>query len=176
MSNPIFRFPNKIPVLSDNALTKASPEFIITFAMTEREIPKPKIIIPPITHKKPDGIAIHRYKRNQQYTKVDKNPEKQGKGYLQKQEKLKVLSKNNNLPHNKQAIPDYQTYAYGQKSNFKLMTLATEETEETPKSPLLVTATPMAAKNRLKTKRIYLLKISLVDTIFRILSAHAFFK
>lgn len=56
------------------------------------------------------------------------------------------------------------------------MTLATEETGETPKSHLLVTATPMAAKNRLMTKRIYRLKISLVDTIFRILSAHAFFK
>ena len=48
-SNAIFTFPNFFFAASETAFTKASPEFIMTFAMTEREIPKPRIIIPIIT-------------------------------------------------------------------------------------------------------------------------------
>ena len=41
--------PKFVPYLSDTALTMASPEFIITFAVTESEMPKPKTIVPAAT-------------------------------------------------------------------------------------------------------------------------------
>lgn len=49
ISNAILTFPNSLFIVSEIAFTKASPEFIITFAITAREIPKPRIIIPTIT-------------------------------------------------------------------------------------------------------------------------------
>ena len=46
ISKPILIFPKFFLVVSDTAFTKASPEFMITLAITEREIPKPRMIIP----------------------------------------------------------------------------------------------------------------------------------
>ena len=53
ISNTIFTFPNFLWNISEIAFTNASPEFIITFAIIESEIPKPRITIPAIT------ITIH---------------------------------------------------------------------------------------------------------------------
>ena len=43
MSKTIFIFPKFFEKVSDIALTKASPEFITTLAMTDRDMPKPSI-------------------------------------------------------------------------------------------------------------------------------------
>lgn len=41
-SKPIFIFPNFLPEMSATALSNASPELIITFAITESDTPKPR--------------------------------------------------------------------------------------------------------------------------------------
>lgn len=46
ISNPILTFPKSLCIVSETAFTKASPEFIITLAITEREIPNPSTIVP----------------------------------------------------------------------------------------------------------------------------------
>ena len=48
-SNAIFTFPNSLCAVSATAFTNASPEFIITFAITASAIPKPSITTPIIT-------------------------------------------------------------------------------------------------------------------------------
>lgn len=45
-SKATFTFPNSLCIASEMAFTNASPEFMITLAITEREIPKPRITIP----------------------------------------------------------------------------------------------------------------------------------
>ena len=52
MSKPIFILPKFLFALSDIAFTKASPEFIITLAMTDKAIPNPRIKIPHSTKKR----------------------------------------------------------------------------------------------------------------------------
>ncbi len=49
MSKQIFTFQMYLCYVSDIALTNTSPEFITTFAITESETPKPKIITPSTT-------------------------------------------------------------------------------------------------------------------------------
>ncbi len=46
ISKAIFIFPNSLWAVSEIAFTKASPEFIMTFAITERDIPKPRMMTP----------------------------------------------------------------------------------------------------------------------------------
>lgn len=48
-SNIIFMFPNSLLNVSEIVFTNASPEFIITFAITEREMPKARMTIPTTT-------------------------------------------------------------------------------------------------------------------------------
>ena len=45
-SKAILTLPNSLLVVSEIALTKASPELRITFAVTERDIPNPSMMIP----------------------------------------------------------------------------------------------------------------------------------
>ena len=45
-SNAILIFPKFFPVISVIAFTKASHEFMITFAITDKEIPKPRMAMP----------------------------------------------------------------------------------------------------------------------------------
>ncbi len=49
MSKAIFTFPKFLLDTSEIALTNASPEFIITLAITERAMPNPSMIIPKTT-------------------------------------------------------------------------------------------------------------------------------
>lgn len=46
ISNAIFTLPNSWAVVSEIAFTNASPAFMITFAITANEIPKPRMVIP----------------------------------------------------------------------------------------------------------------------------------
>jgi len=50
-SKMIYMFPNWIPVVSDRALTKASPEFMMTLAIKASDTPKPRIVVPTSTMK-----------------------------------------------------------------------------------------------------------------------------
>ena len=52
ISKAIFTLPKFFFAVSATAFTKASPEFIITFAITAREMPKPKIATPITTKPK----------------------------------------------------------------------------------------------------------------------------
>lgn len=46
ISKPILVLPKLLLILSESAFTNASPEFIITFAITASAIPKPRTITP----------------------------------------------------------------------------------------------------------------------------------
>lgn len=54
-SKVIFIFPKFLWIVSVIALTKASPEFIITLAITDKEIPNPRITIPIKTNARRTG-------------------------------------------------------------------------------------------------------------------------
>lgn len=157
ISKPILIFPKFLFVFSETAFTKASPEFMITFAITDKEMPNPKMIIPNNTKIMRMLYLFAGIDATHHIPKSVKYPNKNESGICNNCIFLKFFLRSKICPKIKIQFHIMSHVPREKEIYLQLSTLATDEMGDTPSSPCFVTATPKAAKNKLIINKIYLL-------------------
>ena len=145
-SNTILTLPKFFPNVEETAFTKASPEFIITFSITQSAIPNPRIRIPINTSRIRTGYILAGIPATIHMPRSVNQPNRKDNGICNCSISRNLLRRTIICPIIRTQFQIISQFPKVRNGNRQLSTFATEEIGDTPSSPCLVNATPNAEK------------------------------
>lgn len=118
----------------------------------------------PCKHQKQaNGIQFSGNQSRKPHTEIRKPAEQYGQRDLQQLYQFKLLSENENLPQNQNAVPENQPSTEGQYGKFQTDYIGHGRNRRHPAPPRLVTATPSPEKNSPMMNNTYRFTVSLCN-------------